>query len=89
MSLDFTHSGEARVTMAGYVDEVLRSSGVTGTARTPASDRLFETGESVLDQGESGQRRMYANVLTKPLQGSQFVYERWCLTGWEMPFGAK
>jgi Reverse transcriptase (RNA-dependent DNA polymerase)/Zinc knuckle len=48
MSLDFTHSGEARVTMAGYVDEVLRSSGVTGTARTPASDTLFETGESVL-----------------------------------------
>jgi hypothetical protein len=24
---------------------------------------------------------MYANVLTKPLQGSQFVYERTCLTG--------
>ena len=25
---------------------------------------------------------MYANVLTKPLQGAQFVYERECLTGW-------
>lgn len=25
---------------------------------------------------------MYANVLTKPLQGSQFRYERACLTGW-------
>jgi hypothetical protein len=24
----------------------------------------------------------YTNVLTKPLQGSQFVYERGCLTGW-------
>ena len=30
---------------------------------------------------------VYANVLTKPVQGSQFVYERQCLTGWEMPFG--
>ena len=25
---------------------------------------------------------MYANVLTKPLQGAQFVRERGCLTGW-------
>jgi hypothetical protein len=25
-----------------------------------------------------------ADVLTKPLQGSQFVYERTCLTGWAM-----
>ena len=25
---------------------------------------------------------MYANVLTKPLQGAQFVRERECLTGW-------
>ena len=24
---------------------------------------------------------MYANVLTKSLQGAQFVYERECLTG--------
>ena len=29
-----------------------------------------------------GTKEMYANVLTKPLQGSQFVYERGCLTGW-------
>ena len=25
---------------------------------------------------------MYANLLTKPLQGAQFVYERGYLTGW-------
>ena len=25
---------------------------------------------------------MYANVLTKPLQGAQFLQERGCLTGW-------
>ena len=29
-----------------------------------------------------GTAEMYANVLTKPLQGAQFVYERECLTGW-------
>jgi hypothetical protein len=30
-----------------------------------------------------GTKDMYANVLTKPLQGKQFVYERDCLTGWK------
>jgi hypothetical protein len=29
-----------------------------------------------------GTSELYVNVLTKPLQGSQFVYERGCLTGW-------
>jgi hypothetical protein len=29
-----------------------------------------------------GTKEMYANVLTKPLQGQQFAYERGCLTGW-------
>ena len=29
-----------------------------------------------------GTKEMYANILTKPLQGAQFVYERLCLTGW-------
>lgn len=42
MSLDFSHTGEARVTMSGYVDEVLSTSGVQGTAKTPATDGLFE-----------------------------------------------
>jgi hypothetical protein len=29
-----------------------------------------------------GTSELYANVLTKPLQGNQFVYERGCLTRW-------
>jgi hypothetical protein len=46
VSLDFTHSWEARLTMAGYVQEILDTSGVTGTARTPASNTLFDADES-------------------------------------------
>jgi hypothetical protein len=42
MVLDLTHPGEARVTMKGFVDEMLKSSGVTGGARTPATEGLFE-----------------------------------------------
>lgn len=32
-----------------------------------------------------GTKDMYANVLTRPLQGSQFHIERECLTGWMQP----
>ena len=46
MSIDLTHSGEARLTMCGYANEILLTSGVPGTARTPASDTLFDDDES-------------------------------------------
>jgi hypothetical protein len=32
--------------------------------------------------GHLGTKDMYANLLTKPLQGAQFVSERDALTGW-------
>ena len=48
MSLDFSHSGEARLTMSGYLNEILMTSGVTGTARTPATDTLFEADDTEL-----------------------------------------
>lgn len=40
-----------------------------------------------MDRGEvvivhKGTAELYANLLTKPLQRSQFEYERKCLTGW-------
>lgn len=33
MVLDFTQAGEVKVTMAGYTDDVLKSSGIPSTAR--------------------------------------------------------
>ena len=42
-------------------------------------DRV-ERGEAVIEH--KGTKEMYANVLTKPLQGSQFIFERQCLSGW-------
>jgi Reverse transcriptase (RNA-dependent DNA polymerase) len=48
MVLDFTHAGEVRVTMCGYVDEILKSSGVPGTARTPGTDGLFDVRDTAL-----------------------------------------
>jgi hypothetical protein len=48
MVLDFSHSGEARVTMGGYIDDMLKNSGVLGTARTPSTDSLFEVRDTAL-----------------------------------------
>jgi hypothetical protein len=64
--------------------------GRSGAERTRhISIRYFWTKERV-DLGEmrvvhKGTKEMYANVLTKPLQGSQFAYERDSLTGWATP----
>ena len=63
--------------------------GRSGAERTRHVDiRYFWTKERV-DNGEmkivhKGTKEMYANILTKPLQGGQFVYERTSLTGWEV-----
>ena len=42
MSLDLTTPGRAEITMRGYTEEVVAISGVRGTARSPATDGLFE-----------------------------------------------
>jgi hypothetical protein len=42
-------------------------------------DRVNRGEAEIVHKGPS---ELYANVLTKPLQGSQFVYERGRLTGW-------
>jgi hypothetical protein len=45
MSIDLSSPGRAEITMRGYTDEVVSTSGVHGTARSPATDGLFETRE--------------------------------------------
>ena len=40
-----------------------------------------ESGEAIIRH--MGTLKMYANLLTKPLQGGQFVSEREALTGWD------
>jgi Reverse transcriptase (RNA-dependent DNA polymerase) len=41
MVLDLSHPGDTRVSMKGFVEDMLLCSGVTGGARTPATDGLF------------------------------------------------
>ena len=42
MVFDMRHPGEARVSMKGYVDDLLEGSDIPGVARTPATDGLFD-----------------------------------------------
>ena len=42
MVFDLSHAGEARVSMKGYVEDLLTGSGISGVARSPATEGLFD-----------------------------------------------
>jgi hypothetical protein len=42
MAIDLSFPGEARISMRGYVEVVLKNAGIEGTAKTPATDGLFK-----------------------------------------------
>jgi Reverse transcriptase (RNA-dependent DNA polymerase) len=46
MVLDYSHAGQVEVTMC--TDELLKSSGIPGTARTPGTDGLFKVRDTAL-----------------------------------------
>jgi hypothetical protein len=59
-----------------------------GAERTRHIDLRYYWLKERVDKGEAvvkhlGTKSMYANMLTKPLQGAQFVEERRALTGWD------
>jgi hypothetical protein len=66
ITLDFTVSGEARLTMAGYTNEILTTSGVTGIARTPALDMLFDARRVSVRKSESGSTGLLHSYCTWP-----------------------
>jgi hypothetical protein len=88
-----TLQGYSMPAVTAYQDNMstmaLLARGRSGGERTRhIAIRYFWLKERV-DKGEATivhkrSAELYANVLTKPLQGSQFVYERGCLTGWPM-----
>jgi hypothetical protein len=62
MVFDLSRPGEARVTMKGYVEELLASTGVTGGARTPATEVLFEQREDAKPVTGAEQNRFHRAV---------------------------
>ena len=65
MVFDMSVLGEARVTMKGYVEDVITYAGAIGTnARSPATDGLFETREDALPAVET-ERAWFHSVVAK------------------------
>jgi hypothetical protein len=61
--------------------------GRSAAKRTRHIDIRYFWAKERVDQGEAVNKHlatkdMYANLLTKPLQGAQFIAEREALTGW-------
>lgn len=52
MSLDFSADGKVKITMPGYVNDVLNELGVQGTAVTPATTDLFDVSSEEVEKGE-------------------------------------
>ena len=62
MVLDLSQSGEARVSMKGFVEDMLLCSGVNGGARTPATDGLFELRTDATTSTEEKRKEFHSLV---------------------------
>ena len=62
MVFDLSHPGEARVTMKGYVDDMIATCGVSGSARTPATEGLFDVRDEPGDVSEAERVEFHSNV---------------------------
>jgi Reverse transcriptase (RNA-dependent DNA polymerase) len=62
MVLDFTHPRETRVTMKGFVDDMLKSSGATGGARIPATEGLIEARATAIVCTERRRKDFHSTV---------------------------
>ena len=62
MVFDLSYAGEARVTIKGYVDDMLATCGVTGYAKTPATDGLFVQRAEPVNVSEVERVQFHSNV---------------------------
>ena len=63
---DLTFPGETRITMQGYVEDILALSNIPGMARTSATDGLFEICSDAVPVNE--ERRMEFHSLVAKLE---------------------
>ena len=65
MVFDTSVKGEARVTMKGFVDDILRLYNGTGVAKSPATDELFTRREGVSQAVEKQRQDFHSWVVSK------------------------
>jgi hypothetical protein len=65
MTFDFQSIGEVRITMKRLIDEIINGAGVSREYKTPATDELFDTRDTVpkLDTAERDRFRSYVAKL--------------------------
>ena len=66
MVFDLTTPGEVKVTMTGFVNEMLKECGITGSARTPATEGLFDVQQNI-DTATEQQRVTFRRCVAKML----------------------
>ena len=62
MVFDMSTAGVARVSMGGYVEDMLKESGTVGGARTPATEGLFDVKEDAAMATEAERMRFHRHV---------------------------
>lgn len=62
MTVDTSKSGETRITMQGYVDDLLAGCGVEGAAATPATESLFDVRENGVMVTEAERHEFHRQV---------------------------
>jgi hypothetical protein len=59
-TFDFSQDGKVKVTMSHYVEELLKFSGVTGYAATPASESLYKIDEEAALLDDAARERFHS-----------------------------
>ena len=66
MVLDLTAPGEVKVTMTGFMDEMLKECGISGSARTLATEGLFDVRPNI-DTATEQERMIFHRCVAKML----------------------
>jgi hypothetical protein len=62
MRFDYSNKGEVAISMQDMIEEIMSDNGITGKARTPAADYLFNSSEKAVLLEEKDRKAFHSNV---------------------------
>ena len=60
MTFDFSDSSSVKLSMSGYIDELMTEYKVTGEAKTPATDQLFHINDEAQKLDETAKQEFHS-----------------------------
>ena len=72
MNFDYSEEGKVKVTMSGYIDDLMRYTNTCGTCTTPATDQLFNVREDSVKLDDA-RREEFHSIVAKCLYLSKRV----------------